>query len=110
MNSRRSLYLNVLLLSAVVLCFEIISTRISSMIFVTDYAFIIVSLAILGLGSGSIYSYYNIKVSVTAGRVKIISRTVTLVGDHAEYAGYAKIYRQRSVRYFPVPGRQAVFL
>ena len=49
------------MISAVVICFEIISTRISSLIFVQNYAFIILSLAILGLGSGGIYSFYKIK-------------------------------------------------
>ncbi len=54
-------YSNIFLLSAVVICFEIISTRISSVVFVQNYAFIILSLAILGLGSGGIYSFYKIK-------------------------------------------------
>ena len=52
---------NIFILSAVVICFEIISTRISSVVFVQNYAFIILSLAILGLGSGGIYSFYKIK-------------------------------------------------
>ena len=61
MNNTRIVYLNILLVSAVVICFEIISTRISSLIFVQNYAFIILSLAILGLGSGGIFSFYKIK-------------------------------------------------
>jgi hypothetical protein len=61
MNNPKSVNLNILVVSAVVICFEIISTRISSLIFVQNYAFIILSLAILGLGSGGIYSYYKIK-------------------------------------------------
>ena len=52
---------NIFIFSAVVICFEIIATRISSVIFVQNYAFIILSLAILGLGSGGIYSFYKIK-------------------------------------------------
>ncbi len=61
MNNAKGVNLNILVVSAVVICFEIISTRISSLIFVQNYAFIILSLAILGLGSGGIYSYYKIK-------------------------------------------------
>ena len=61
MNNAKGVSLNILVVSAVVICFEIISTRISSLIFVQNYAFIILSLAILGLGSGGIYSYYKIK-------------------------------------------------
>jgi len=48
MNSAKGVSLNILVVSAVVICFEIISTRISSLIFVQNYAFIILSLAILG--------------------------------------------------------------
>jgi hypothetical protein len=61
MNNAKGLNFSILVVSAVVICFEIISTRISSLIFVQNYAFIILSLAILGLGSGGIYSYYKIK-------------------------------------------------
>jgi hypothetical protein len=80
MNNNRLVYLSLFLLSASILCFEIISTRISSVIFANDYAFIIVSLAMLGLGSGSIYSYYKIRISAFAEKVKIISRTLTIIG------------------------------
>jgi hypothetical protein len=61
MNNAKGLNFSILVVSAVVICFEILSTRISSLIFVQNYAFIILSLAILGLGSGGIYSYYKIK-------------------------------------------------
>jgi hypothetical protein len=61
MNNVKGVSLSILVVSAVVICFEIISTRITSLIFVQNYAFIILSLAILGLGSGGIYSYYTIK-------------------------------------------------
>ena len=44
--------------SASVLSFEIIATRISSVIFVNSYAFAILSFAILGLSLGAIYEYY----------------------------------------------------
>ena len=74
------LYLNLFLLSAVVLCFEITSTRVSSVIFVSDYAFIILSLAILGLGSGGIYCYYRIKEKNAAASLKIISKSLFFLG------------------------------
>ena len=61
MNKYRLIYFSVFLLSASVLCFEIVSTRITSVIFVNDYAFIILSLAILGLGSGGVFSLYRMK-------------------------------------------------
>ncbi|MCF7884986.1 MAG: hypothetical protein K9M80_00695 [Candidatus Marinimicrobia bacterium] len=61
MKNNNLIYLNLLLISAATICFEILSTRISSVIFVNNYAFIILSLAILGLGSGGIYSYYRVK-------------------------------------------------
>jgi len=81
MSNNRILNLNIFLLSAVVICFEIISTRISSLIFVQNYAFIILSLAILGLGSGGIYSYYKVKIDegVTESR-KIFSMFIFLSG------------------------------
>jgi hypothetical protein len=74
------LYLNLFLLSASVVCFEIISTRISSVIFVNDYAFIILSLAILGLGSGGIFCYYRVKENKVTKSLKIISRSLSLLG------------------------------
>jgi hypothetical protein len=74
------LYLNLFLLSAVILCFEITSTRISSVIFVSDYAFFILSLAILGLGSGGIFYYYRVKENKAALSLKIISRSLSLFG------------------------------
>ena len=61
MNNAKGVNLSILVVSAVVICFEILSTRISSLIFVQNYAFIVLSLAVLGLGSGGIYSYYKIK-------------------------------------------------
>lgn len=44
-----------------VLNFEIIATRISSVIFVNSYGFMILSLAIMGLAAGAIYEYYSTK-------------------------------------------------
>ncbi len=60
-TSKILVYASVFLLSASVLCFEIVSTRIASVVFVQDYAFIILSLALLGIGSGGVFSYYRIK-------------------------------------------------
>ena len=65
MMNTKLIYLNLIIISAIVICFEIISTRISSVVFVNNYAFIILSLAILGLGTGGIYSYYKIKIEIS---------------------------------------------
>ena len=54
-------YTSLFLLSASLLCFEIVSTRIASVIFFQDYAFITLSLALLGIGCGSAFAYYRIK-------------------------------------------------
>ncbi len=59
MKNSKIVNLNIFILSTVIICFEIISTRISSVIFVQNYAFIILSLAILGLSLGGVYSYYK---------------------------------------------------
>jgi len=81
MNNAKGLNLSILVVSAVVVCFEIISTRISSLIFVQNYAFIILSLAILGLGSGGIYSYYKIKPEEgSTNNPKIFSLFILLSG------------------------------
>ena len=81
MNNARIVNVNILVISAVVICFEIISTRISSLIFVQNYAFIILSLAILGLGSGGIYSFYKIKPEEDAAkRRRIFSLFISLSG------------------------------
>jgi SAM-dependent methyltransferase len=81
MNNAKSLNLSILVVSAVVICFEIISTRISSVIFVQNYAFMILSLAILGLGSGGIYSYYKIKPEEGSTKSpKIFSKFIILSG------------------------------
>ena len=81
MSNAKSLNLNILVVSAVVICFEIISTRISSLIFVQNYAFMILSLAVLGLGSGGIYSYYKIKPEEGSNKSpKIFSKFIILSG------------------------------
>ena len=56
-NSR--LLLAIFLISAAVLSFEITVTRVSSIIFAFNYVFVIISLAILGLGCGGIFAYYK---------------------------------------------------
>ena len=53
------LFLGIFIVSAAVISFEIIITRISSLVFTYNYAFVIISLAILGLGCGGIYSFYR---------------------------------------------------
>ncbi len=61
MKSSSLVYLSLFFVSATILCFEIVSTRIASVIFAYDYAFIILSLAILGIGTGGVFSYYRFK-------------------------------------------------
>ncbi len=73
-------YLNLFLLSSTVLCFEIVSTRISSLIFAYDYAFIILSLAILGIGTGGIFSYYRISNGEVSAAPKLFSGILFLEG------------------------------
>jgi hypothetical protein len=81
MNNVKNVNLSILIVSAVVICFEILSTRISSVIFVQNYAFIILSLAILGLGSGGIYSYYKIKPEEgSTNSPRIFSKFIILSG------------------------------
>jgi hypothetical protein len=81
MNNAKGLNLSILVVSAVVICFEILSTRISSLIFVQNYAFIILSLAIVGLGSGGIYSFYRIKPEEGSNKNrKIFSLFIVLSG------------------------------
>ena len=63
MKNYKLVYFGLLVVSAAVICFEIISTRISSVVFVSNYAFIILSIAILGIGCGGIYSYYKIDIN-----------------------------------------------
>lgn len=80
MRNNRLIYLNLFSLSASILSFEVISTRISSVIFVNNYAFIILSLAVLGLGSGSIFSYYRISTREGDSLSRIVSRSSFLLG------------------------------
>jgi hypothetical protein len=61
LNQRAALFIRIFILSAVVIAFEISLTRISSLVFTYNYAFIIVSLAILGLGTGGIFTFYKWK-------------------------------------------------
>jgi spermidine synthase len=78
MNNTSSAYLSLFLLSASMLCFEIVSTRIASVIFVQDYAFITLSLALLGIGGGGVFSYYKIKAA--AGPSRLVYRALFALG------------------------------
>jgi spermidine synthase/MFS family permease len=80
MRNDRLIYLNLFFLSASILCFEVIATRISSVIFVDNYAFIIISLALLGLATGSVFSYYRISTREGGSLSKIASRSSFLLG------------------------------
>ena len=61
------IYFTIFSLSVSTICLEILATRVSSVIFVSNYAFIILSLAILGLSCGSIFAYYKIQIHSSAG-------------------------------------------
>ena len=78
MPNNRIIYFNLAVISAAIICFEILSTRISSVIFVSNYAFIIISLAILGIGCGSIFSYY--KIDIKGKFQKKIAKYILFVG------------------------------
>ena len=78
MQNPKLVYLNLIIISASVICFEVLSTRISSVVFVNNYAFIILSLAILGLGCGGIYSYYKIKKKGSDELFRFFAKTLTL--------------------------------
>jgi hypothetical protein len=82
MKNLKTVNLNIFLISAVVISFEILSTRISSVVYVQNYAFIILSLAILGLGSGGVFAYYKVKNDNNAEDLltKIIFRFLILMG------------------------------
>ena len=51
--------MGVFIISASVLAFEIVITRISSIVFAYNYVFVIISFAILGLGCGGIFAFYK---------------------------------------------------
>ncbi|MBN1300520.1 MAG: hypothetical protein JW995_04830 [Melioribacteraceae bacterium] len=76
MHNKKIVYLNVAVVSVSVVCFEIISTRISSVIFVSNFAFIILSLAILGLGCGAVYSYYRIPADKSNATIQFLSKSL----------------------------------
>lgn len=80
MKNPKLMYLNLFVLSASVVCFEILSTRILSVIFVSDYAFVILSIAILGLGCGGILSYYRLKEKDNSNIIRNISKLLLLLG------------------------------
>ena len=80
MSYKKLAYLNLFLVSATVICFEIIATRISSVIFVSNYAFIILSLAIFGLGMGGVFSYYRFNSSKIPQVIRTIACFIFLTG------------------------------
>ncbi|MCL4386135.1 MAG: hypothetical protein M1479_04165 [Actinobacteria bacterium] len=84
----KRLFLAIFIISAASLSFEIIITRISSIIFTFNYAFILVSLAILGLGCGGrevLLGLVNKVGNITA--VEVNKDFVDIVKDHMDYNG-----------------------
>jgi len=79
-NADKRVFFGLSMLSVAMICYEIISTRISSVIFVNNYAFIILSLAILGLGSGGIFSYYQIDLTDKKEITKTLVRYAAFIG------------------------------
>jgi len=67
-------FLGIFSLSASVIIFEIVVTRISSIIFTYNYAFLVVSLAILGLGCGGIFAYYRYNPKRSYKQFEILSK------------------------------------
>ncbi len=51
--------IGIFLLSSAMLALEIVASRVTSVIYAYNYAFMIVSLAILGLGCGGIFAFYK---------------------------------------------------
>jgi hypothetical protein len=52
-------WLRFLLLSASILSFEVVATRIASVVFISDFAFVIISVGILGLGGGAWFAHMS---------------------------------------------------
>jgi hypothetical protein len=77
-NNLRWVHFSLFVLSASMLSFEVVSMRIASVVFVKDYAFIVLSLAILGSGSGGIVWYYSIK--PRDDQLKAVFRSLIAVG------------------------------
>ena len=53
------LYSGIFILTASILCLEVLASRVASIIFIHHYAFMVVSLAVLGLGCGGILVFYR---------------------------------------------------
>lgn len=80
MSNIRLTAINLAVVSASVLCFEILATRISSVIFINNYAFIILSLAILGLGCGGIFAHYKLSSAREQKRSRVLPVVLALLG------------------------------
>ncbi len=68
----------VFLLSAGVLCLEIIAGRVFAIMYVHDFSFMIVSLAILGLGLGGIFAYYRWRGKHVQNATAVLARMCAL--------------------------------
>ncbi|HOT97714.1 MAG TPA: hypothetical protein PKZ83_11325 [bacterium] len=80
MNKYSTPFAALWMISAAVICFEIVATRISSVIFVNNHAAIILSLAILGLAMGGVFSHYRFKSIDLSDMHRIICRTTFGLG------------------------------
>lgn len=60
MSSKQSSAFLIFFLSHSLVSFEILATRISSVVYVSDYAFIIISFALVGLSCGAIVAFYKL--------------------------------------------------
>lgn len=80
MKAGTRIYINLAIISAVMVCFEIIATRISSVIFVYNYAFIVLSLAILGLGCGGIFACFKLEANDESEATKIFAVILVVLG------------------------------
>ena len=77
-NNRIILY-SLFVVSSSTLCFEILATRITSVIFVNHFAFIIISLAILGLSLGAIFAHYYFDKRKPTSLVSSLSKNLIIL-------------------------------
>jgi len=77
-NNKMIIY-SLFVVSSSTLCFEILATRITSVIFVNHFAFIIISLAILGLSLGAIFAHYYFDKGNSTSLISSLSKNLILL-------------------------------